>query len=214
MRGGVKVRKEGSTLWQTVQELYEGATNKAISLGKAAVGKDKKSRNTGTLYLIKKNKKGRKKPLSKQRYPQEERQYGQMYRDPWLLVSSLEDSHPKTIVDMYALRMQIEQNFRDIKSSHYGFGLEESGSQDLMRLGNLLLIALVALFMAFLLGLCAEKSSLHRAFQANTVKKRRVLSLVFLGKRVWERGKAMPFDFIQKTVSEFISWCGEIDQNG
>ncbi len=213
VRGRVKIKRNGLKQWQSVQDVYMDASNKAVSLGKAIVGRDKKARSTGTLYLIKKNKKGRKKPFSKQRYPQEERQYEQMYKDPWLLVSSLDNEEARTIVAMYALRMQIEQNFRDIKSSQYGFGLEESGTKDLMRLNNLLLIATIAIFMAFILGLCAEKNALHKTFQANTIKVRRVLSLVYLGKRVWRTGLNKIAAYIQNTIDEFLSWDGGNIQN-
>ena len=72
-------------------------TNQAVSLDKAVVGRDKKARSCGTLHLIKKNKKGQKKPLSKQRYPQEERQYEQIYKDPWLLVSSIDNEVAEVI---------------------------------------------------------------------------------------------------------------------
>lgn len=214
VRGRVKIKRESSKQWQTVQELYEHATNKAVTLGNAAVGKDKQSRSIGTLYLVKKMKKGRKKPLSKQRYPQEEQQYRQMYKDPWLLVSSLDSEEAGAIIRMYALRMQIEQNFRDLKCSQYGFGLEESGTKDLMRLKNLLLIATIATFMAFLIGLCAEKCGLHRTFQANTIKERRVLSLVYLGKRVWKSALNKITGFIKTTVEEFMFWNGGTTQNG
>lgn len=214
VRGRVKIKREGSKQWQTIQELYEHATNKAASLGNAVVGRDKKSRSLGTLYLVKKKKKGRKKPLSKQRYPQEELQYQQMYKDPWLLVSSLNNEEADVIIGMYALRMQIEQNFRDLKCSQHGFGLENSGTKDLMRLKNLLLIAMLATFMAFIVGLCAEKCGLHRTFQANTIKERRVLSLVYLGKRVWKTALSKLVGFIKKTLDEFISWDGGIIQNG
>ncbi len=214
VRGTVKTNRNGSRQWQTPQELYSLATNKPLCLGKAILGKDKKRKSNGTLYLIKKNKKGRKKPLSKQRYPQEEKQYKQMYKDPWLLISSLDSEEPATIVNMYALRMQIEQNFRDIKSSQYGFGLEESGTRDLMRLNNLLLIATIATFIAFVIGLCAEQYGLHRSFQANTIKHRRVLSLIYLGKRVWRTAMRKIADFIHITINEFICWDGGNIQNG
>lgn len=214
VRGRVKIKRDGSQSWQTIQEIYEDATHQAVHLGRALVGRDKESRSTGTLYLVKKKKRGRKKPLSKQRYPQEERQYEQMYKDPWLLTSSLDNEKAETVVEMYALRMQIEQNFRDIKSSKYGFGLEESGTKDTMRLENLLLIASIATFMAFLLGLCAEKLSLHKMFQANTITHRRVLSLVYLGKRVWVTALTQLNDFINKIIYEFIAWDGWSIQNG
>ena len=54
VRGRVKIRMEGSKQWQTIQECYTGATNKAITLGKADIGKDNQSRSWVHCFLLKK----------------------------------------------------------------------------------------------------------------------------------------------------------------
>lgn len=203
IRGTVKIRFAGREDWQTVPDIYQQASSKAISLGYGTLGKSKGREIDGSLYLIKKNKMGRKKPAHKKRFPQEEKQYEDMYKHPWLLISSIKAKEALDIVKIYALRMQIEQNFRDMKSSHYGFGLEHSGTKDFMRLENLLLIAIIATFMAFILGLAAEKKNLHWTYQANTIRTRRVLSLVYLGVRIWKEGlNKIPINLIHSTIEE------------
>jgi hypothetical protein len=52
------------------------------------------------------------------------------------------------------------------------------------RLQLLLLIGHLAIFILWLIGLAAELKNLHYDYQANTIKKRRVLSLVFLGLQI------------------------------
>lgn len=204
IRGTVKLQRQDSVEWETVPELYSFATPKAQCLGQATLGKDKKSTTgNGALFLVKKNRKGRQKPLNKKRYPEQEKQYEQMYKDPWLLISSIDTPKAAYIVSIYAMRMQIEQNFRDIKNNHHGFGLEDSGTKDLMRLSNLLLIATVAILMALMIGLAGEQNRIHLKYQANTIKKRRVLSLNYLGIRIWQTNLQKIIPFIHLTISNF-----------
>lgn len=200
VRGSVKIRFKGTIDWKTVPDIYNQASSKAQSLAKVTLGKNDNPFD-GFMYLIKKKMRGRKKPAHKKRYPQEEKQYEEMYKHPWLLISSIDNKDALEIVKFYSLRMQIEQNFRDFKRGHYGFGLEHSGTKGFLRLENLLLIAIIAVFMAFIIGLAAEKNNLHWTYQANTIRNRRVLSLVYLGCRVWKEGlKKIPIDHIKNTI--------------
>lgn len=215
VRGTVKVHLESTEQWNTVDELYQQATGSPQALGRCTLGKDKRNSIEGELYLIKKNRLGRKKPSNKKRYPDQEQQYEKMYKDPWLLIASIKTSEALKIIQAYGHRMQIEQNFRDTKNSNYGYGLEHSGTKDHMRLDNLLTIALVATFMAFIIGLCAENIKLHWTFQANTVRHKRVLSLVYLGTRVWQNSLSkIPIPLIVEGIDEFSRWDGELIQNG
>ncbi|HVV68560.1 MAG TPA: transposase [Gammaproteobacteria bacterium] len=50
--------------------------------------------------------------------------------------------HDKRVVKLYKTRMQIEEGFRDLKSSRYGLSIEQSYSKGIVRLENLLLIAI------------------------------------------------------------------------
>ena len=53
--------------------------------------------------------------------------------------------------------MEIEESFRDLKSSRYGFGFENSYSQKINRIEILLLVAMLASLVAWLTGLVSEK---------------------------------------------------------
>ncbi len=103
-------------------------------------------------------------------------------REPWLLVCSLSLSHcsAKRIARYYAQRMQIEQGFRDTKNARVGLGLTSARTHSMERRANLLLIAALAVFVLYQIGLWAEQQRLHRRWQVNTLSTRRVYSLVFL----------------------------------
>jgi hypothetical protein len=84
-------------------------------------------------------------------------------------------------VNIYAQRMQIEQNYRDTKNHRWGWRFDQTRSRSNERLEMLLLIGAIATFIVLGFGCLAEKLQLHRRFQANTVGHRRVLSLFTLG---------------------------------
>jgi hypothetical protein len=104
---------------------------------------------------------------------------------PWLIATSLRrtKSLGKKIVAIYRLRMQIEEKFRDIKSSLFGLGFEHHKSRYVHRIAVLILIATLASILANIIGLAIFMVGLHRRYQANTVKIRRVLSFHYLGLR-------------------------------
>ena len=85
------------------------------------------------------------------------------------------------IVALYKLRMQIEQQFRDLKSSRYGFSFEQSATKDIYRLNNLLFIGYIAMAAVWMTGFIGEVKKLQHCYQSNTIKSRRVLSLLYLG---------------------------------
>jgi hypothetical protein len=103
--------------------------------------------------------------------------------DPWLLVASisLSEKTPQQLVMLYRKRMQIEEGFRDSKSQTLGLGIYPMRNRCRQRLENLLLIAALALFLAYLIGLYAKPQDWSRGFQVNTCRNRSVLSVVSLG---------------------------------
>ena len=80
--------------------------------------------------------------------------------------------------------MQIEEAFRDLKSTRFGLSLELHRSYQVERLQALLLIATLALMVAWLLGQATQNTGQHRQYQANTVRNRVVLSTMFIGLQV------------------------------
>jgi len=90
----------------------------------------------------------------------------------------------ETVVKLSTLRMRIEEAFRDLKSTRFGLSLEVHRSYQVERLPLLLLIAPLALRVAWLLGTATQLTGPHRPYQANTVRDRVVLSTIFLGLKV------------------------------
>jgi hypothetical protein len=80
--------------------------------------------------------------------------------------------------------MQIEEAFRDLKSTRFGLSLELHRSYPVERLQILLLVATLALRVAWLMGKATELTGQHRNSQANTVRDRLVLSTIFIGLKV------------------------------
>ncbi|ETI60721.1 IS4 family transposase [Marinomonas profundimaris] len=106
-------------------------------------------------------------------------------KEPWLLVSSLPVNRlfAKRCVRAYETRMQIEEGFRDMKSSRFGLGFELNFTSKIERLSNLILLTTVTALLLVLIGKVIELTGYAKRFQANTLRKRRVLSHFYLGKR-------------------------------
>jgi len=77
--------------------------------------------------------------------------------------------------------MQIEEGFRDVKSHRFGLGLNYHRTHSAIRLQSLLLIANLALMVIWLLGCATMLRQQHYQFQANSVRHKRVLSVIFIG---------------------------------
>jgi len=113
-------------------------------------------------------------------------QHAKSGKEPWVLVTSLPQGSKlaKRVVKLYKSRMQIEEGYRDMKSSKFGLGFNQSKSYKIQRIAILMLIAILAGIVSILIGAAAEKAGFARHFQANTIKVRRVLSLHYLGLRM------------------------------
>lgn len=108
-------------------------------------------------------------------------------KEPWLLVGKLPESlqqKPEKVVKLYKTRMQIEENFRDTKNARLGMSLEYARSKSPERFDNLLLIAALILFILWCIGYAALQLDYQSSLQANTVKKRNVLSNIYIGREV------------------------------
>lgn len=179
------VRKEGDTVWKSNKALHAEATTRPRDLGDWSVGKDSaRQRLTTRLVLAKRVPRGRHR-LG--RRGQRLRGGGterltKQHREPWLLSTNL-TCPANRVVNLYEMRMQIEQIFRDAKSSSFGWSLASVRSSDTSRLEVLLLIATAAFITVALVGLAAEENGTHRELQANT-ERRRVLSLTRVGSLV------------------------------
>lgn len=171
----------GKEQWEPCMNLYEKATEEPHAVGLVTLAKS--NRVDSHLYLHKKieeDAKERKEiKVRKIKHGRKEQEYRNVAKKPWLIASSLELSAEK-IMAIYRKRMKIEHDFRDTKDPRWGLGIRESRSTDPTRLMLQLLIGFLSAFILWLIGLCLEKKGLHRDFQANSIKHKRVLSLLFL----------------------------------
>ena len=94
--------------------------------------------------------------------------------------------------------MQIEEDFRDIKSHKYGFGLRYSLSKSAKRMEVLLLIAALACLVCWLIALNAKKNNSHLDYQSNSIKNRNVLSVIYLGCQIVRRKSEFSFELLKE----------------
>jgi hypothetical protein len=111
-------------------------------------------------------------------------------REPWALATSLAQS-PRQIAALYAQRMQIEQSFRDLKSTRYGAAFELSLTRRADRLAVLLLLLALATFVAYLAGLACRTHQQQSHCVPQPAQPTRRYSLIRIG---WEalRRPALP----------------------
>ncbi|WP_367608243.1 IS4 family transposase [Legionella sp. W05-934-2] len=191
--------------WKPCTSLYEQATSEPEAIGGVKLAKSNKL--DSQLYLYKKFEEAVKKQpvkVRKIKHGRKEKDYRNAAKKPWLIASSLEIPAGK-IMAIYKRRMKIEHDFRDSKDPKWGLGIRESRAFDPMRLILQLLIGFLASVILWLIGLCLEKKGLHCDFQANSIKHKRVLSLIFLALEAIRSG-------YMKFISE-LDFC-ELKQGG
>ncbi|MCW8829370.1 MAG: IS4 family transposase, partial [Gammaproteobacteria bacterium] len=180
------VRASEDEAWFRAKELYENANATPRYLGQKQLTRRAELHCHFVLYKGK--PKGRSKTTcnGERARSKHSEQCAQREREPWLLVTSLPATSKlaKKVVSIYSTRMQIEESFRDVKSVRFGIGFELNLSRSAERLQILLLVAMIATFVLWLLGMAARNSQQHLQYQANTVKNRQVLSAIYLGLRV------------------------------
>jgi len=186
IRNRHQVQLAGEQAWIPCKTLYDKANSIPRALGLARLTETNPI--TCRLVLYKGIRKGRVhlNRVGHASRSTHNRKHAQAQREPWLLGTSLPETfkHAEKVVKVYTLRMQIEEAFRDVKSTRFGLSLELHRTYQVERLQILLLIATLALMVAWLMGKATELTGQHRHYQANTVRDRVVLSTIFVGLKV------------------------------
>lgn len=186
IRGRTMYRENELSDWDYIKNLYPMASTKAKYIG----CKEMTRSNPLECHLIlyKGKAKGRHKLncAGVRTRSKHSEVHAEKENEPWILATSLPATSKLAtkVVKLYSARMQIEEAFRDIKSYRFGTGLELNMTGSLQRLQILMLIGMLATLILWLLGTVVIMSGEARHYQANTEKKRRVLSVLFLGLRV------------------------------
>ena len=208
IRNLTKYRGLTSDIWFHCKKLYKKATRIPKFIDEVVLSKSTPIQCS--LFLFKDKKKGRidKNQSGKRRRNKASKDLAKTNKEPWVLATSLKGGNKiaKNIVRIYKARMQIEEGFRDIKNSRFGFGFEETLTHDAKRLENLLLIGMLAILVTTLLGKAGERRRLQFDYQANTIRNRTVLSAFFLGCQILRKGQ---IDFskneLDQALKELIS---------
>lgn len=183
VRGATQLRLDGESDWRRLTSLFSMAPCKPASYGSITLAK---TRSLAThLYLYRAPYQGRKdrnKNGSTSRAGRS-RKAAKGQREPWVLVSNLPSRHSTAakVVGLYTKRMEIEEGFRDIKSERFGFACYLHDTRHARRIEVLLLIAMLASLRLLVHGLSLEHAGKASAYQSNTRRSRRGLSLWRLG---------------------------------
>lgn len=172
--------------WQCITSLYSSASSRP----KDFKGQFCRCRPLSTNFVLYKQKAQGRHKLNRSGEPcrsKHSKASASRNRDPWLLVTSLpaKNNLGKRVVNIYKTRMQIEETFRDMKSPRYALGFNNNLSKDTSRLRILVLLTTLALLVATLLGWTVKTANKHRRYQANSLKSKDVLSLMFIGLRAF-----------------------------
>jgi hypothetical protein len=175
-RAPAKVRRDKTEAWVEIENVWRYTRSRPSDLGHFEVGR--KVRHPCRFVGVRKRARKLTRPAV--------RDFGtarqlRNAREPWILATSLTCSAAK-VVAIYKRRMQIEETFRDAKSTRFGFCLSHARTRSDLRGNVLVLLAALAHLLSVLLGVAAEASRANLRFQANTVTSRRVLSLAMLGR--------------------------------
>lgn len=188
IRNKIKYYHTGSGRWRYTDTLYKEATARVQHIGEVSLSPRHGYRFR--MYLVRAYKPSRGRPRRGERAKcPHARTYRRLHKAPWLLATSLphQPGSSRKIKQLYAQRMQIEETFRDTKSHRWGFGLHYARCNDGRRLEVLLLIAALASLVLWLAGLCGRALDWSRRLQANTERRRPVLSTVFIGRQLLRR---------------------------
>ena len=126
IRNRHEVQLPGEEEWIACKSLYPQATSTPKALGRARLTESNpidcqvvlyKGQSKGRVHL---NRLGQRVRSS------HSRNHEQAQREPWLLGTSLSQGFKlaEKVVKLYALRMTIEEAFRDLKSTRFGLSLE------------------------------------------------------------------------------------------
>lgn len=189
---------EGEMTWRSVKEVAFNGVGKASALGKVLLGKTKKSME-GYLYTYKEKLSGKMRKKKSRGHDQD---YSQYYKKGWVIFSSL-NKPANLLVSYYKKRMQIEQNFKDIKNEQMGMGLRRNLSSGKTRTNMLFFLAVILVMVAWWFGLMLETQNKHRSYQANTIKHKRVRSFVHLARMAFRHEpELLDWRVFKKTISD------------
>lgn len=201
--GHIMISPQGEEAWERTEDVFVTATGHARYQGHIDLVRNKPL--ACHAYLLKKKKQGRikKNQFGARCASKHSEKNAHRERSPWLLVTSLVGGakNTKRVINIYKTRMQIEEAFRDMKNTRWGFSLREAKSTTTYRYENLMLVGTLATFALWLMGKVVELKQWQYRYQANTTKTKNILSTFFLGCQIFRKS---PRVFLKHEYSEAI----------
>lgn len=123
-------------------------------------------------------------------------------KEMWCLATSYSEASATDVINLYARRFTIEENFRDVKDLRFGMGLSSVRVGTAARRDRLLLVSALAIALLTLLGAAGESIGLERRLKTNTVK-RRSYSLFNQGCFYYQWMATVPEETFRALVTRF-----------
>jgi len=211
VRNKTMCRKPCEPEWSLIKTLYQHACVTPVDLGRYLLRR--KDSFECCFVAYKQKGKGRKKLTAtgeRARRSSNSLSNASREQEPWLLATSLPTNSARKIANIYKTRMQIEESFKDLKT---GLNFNESNTRTYRYLSVLLLLAMLAQYVLFLLGMAVKLSKQHLRYQANSIKTKAVLSYQFIGLRAfkdrylklrkadWHRAKLKIQELMQESLN-------------
>lgn len=200
---------ENESSWVLSSHYFEEATRVPTHIGQGLLTEEGKVPARFVLYKGKAKGRHQLNKNKKKSSSGKSKLYSKAHKEPWLLATSLPQAQdkPLLITNIFRHRMRIEENIRDTKSPHYGFGLKESITRSAQRMNILLLIVAIATLIAWLAGLITQYRGKAADFQAQSAKFTSALSLVFLGRRAIKKGLSMNQRDFKFAINLLYQWA-------
>lgn len=187
VRNKTMCRQHKDEEWFLTRQFYQYASLTEKPLGRYQLRR--KNSFESALVIYQKRQRGRKKLTAtgqRSRTSSNSLANASREQEPWLLATSLPADtvrEARKVVKIYRTRMQIEESFRDLKTE---LQFNHSQTRTLSYLAVLLLLAMLAQTILFLLGMAIKLTKRHLGYQANSLKNAAVLSYHFIGLRAFK----------------------------
>jgi len=129
--------------------------------------------------------------------------YDKKAKEPWYLVTDLQEDEAQEIVTFYRQRWWIETLFRDKKNRNWGLGLACVNLKDYRRYERLFYIVALAFIFLSAHGAAAEAEGFDRGLKANT-RKIRVINLLRIGYHFMKQ-RGEHFDYALEALRQKVT---------
>ena len=196
IRQGKSIKLDKSDSWSSAKDIFPNIGIKAKSYDDASimVTHDRKCRIiTKKSSAISKRKKPVKFIASKYNYGNGS--FSRAAKEPWILATNLpQEYNAPSVVNYYKKRMQIEESFRDLKSTQFGLEARHVRTNCISRWAVKLLLAAIVQIIFWIIGIIGHSKDFQRRFQANTVRDKKVFSYFYLGQLIVEHNMLEDLD--------------------